>query len=181
MPAILEIELDRPRRLLIDFNAICDFERSSGISMDELIEALGNERVGVDVLRHLLWAGLQRLDHQLRKPRDRAIEQCGDWIMTAAPGKTFQERAAYVGKTCVEALLLSFPELRVKPPSETNRADPMAPARPADETVLAGRNGTSSPGSSPGVPPAAGAGTGVSSDARHTGSSASGAPASSGV
>lgn len=69
MPRYVEIELDKPRRLRFDINALADAEEALGGSLASL-----GEQMGIRPLRALIWAGLKWEDPQL------SIRQAGDLI-----------------------------------------------------------------------------------------------------
>ena len=58
----ITIELDRPRRLRYDFNALADLEDKAGVGMGSLVSG---SRMGFNTIRLLLWAGLKWEDKSL--------------------------------------------------------------------------------------------------------------------
>jgi len=62
MTRYVEIELDRPRRLRYDINALADLEEALGVGLGA---ALSGERMGIRTLRAMLWAGLRHEDPML--------------------------------------------------------------------------------------------------------------------
>lgn len=58
------IELDRPREVRFDFNAIADIEEMAGKSIAVL---LSEENLGFNTIRLLMWAGLKHDDEKLSK------------------------------------------------------------------------------------------------------------------
>jgi hypothetical protein len=52
----------KPRNLRFDINAIADIEREMGIGISEIMKS---ERLGFDILRVMLWAGLKHEDQSL--------------------------------------------------------------------------------------------------------------------
>lgn len=58
----VEIKLDKLRFLRFDVNALADIEVKAGLGLDTL---LGEERVGINAIRVLLWGGLRWEDKAL--------------------------------------------------------------------------------------------------------------------
>jgi len=52
----------KPRRLRYDFNALADVEERAGVGIGAL---LSSERMGLNTIRLLLWAGLKHEDRSL--------------------------------------------------------------------------------------------------------------------
>jgi hypothetical protein len=79
----VEIQLDKPRRLRFDYNALCDFDNKSGDSLIGIFtEAAGSDnetailnRLGFGKLRTMLWAGLKWEDRGLTEERVGIILQ----------------------------------------------------------------------------------------------------------
>lgn len=67
----VNIELDKPRRIRFDTNALCDAEEALGVG----IGAMLNQQVGFRVIRALLWAGLRWEDRGLTLERTGALMQ----------------------------------------------------------------------------------------------------------
>jgi hypothetical protein len=61
----------KPRHLKFDINAIADVEREIGIGVNSI---MSQERMGLDILRVLLWAGLRHEDQSLTPYK------IGNWI-----------------------------------------------------------------------------------------------------
>jgi hypothetical protein len=70
-PKLVPITLDRPRRLLFDFNALAAAEEAAGCSLLSLDLA---GRLSARILRALVWAAL------LHEDRDLTLEQVGAWL-----------------------------------------------------------------------------------------------------
>lgn len=60
-------ELDKPRRIRFDTNAICDFDDAAGRSIMDVV--FGDDRLTTGDIRILLWAGLKWEDRRLTKER----------------------------------------------------------------------------------------------------------------
>ncbi len=67
----VNIELDKPRRIRFDTNALCDAEEALGVG----IGAMLNQQVGFRVIRALLWAGLKWEDRGLTLERTGTLIQ----------------------------------------------------------------------------------------------------------
>lgn len=67
----VNIELDKPRRIRFDTNALCDAEEALGVG----IGAMLNQQVGFRVIRALLWAGLRWEDRGLTLERTGVLMQ----------------------------------------------------------------------------------------------------------
>lgn len=78
-PEIL-VELDRPRRMVFDFNALCNFEKVSGQSAFNAETWL---KPGASTCRCLLWAGLLTDDKSL------TLDKAGD-LMDQFPEKAME-------------------------------------------------------------------------------------------
>src|SRR5690606_12461338 len=73
------VELDKPRRLRFDVNALADVEDAMGVG----IGAIFQQQVGIRMIRTLLWAGLKWEDPGLTQQRaglllQKYLEQGGD-------------------------------------------------------------------------------------------------------
>lgn len=84
------IELDRPRRLLYDLNALAEIEERLNIGVDQI----GNLPAKAKVIRVLLWAGLIHEDPGL------TVEQAGAMVTG--------DRFVYVTEKIGEALQKAF-------------------------------------------------------------------------
>ena len=58
----VEIELDKPRRLMYDLNAMCAYEEKTG---ENMLNGLDLKRMNAQQVRVLLWAGLTHEDTKL--------------------------------------------------------------------------------------------------------------------
>ena len=67
-----DIELDKPRRLLIDFNAMCNFEEATGKAFLEFADSMTAGTAPMKDIRALLWACLIHEDKSL------SIEKVGE-------------------------------------------------------------------------------------------------------
>ena len=67
----VNIELDRPRRIRFDTNALCDAEEALGVG----IGAMMNQQMGFRAIRALLWAGLRWEDRGLTLERTGRLMQ----------------------------------------------------------------------------------------------------------
>jgi len=67
----VNIELDRPRRIRFDTNALCDAEEALGVG----IGAMMNQQMGFRAIRALLWAGLKWEDRGLTLERTGTLIQ----------------------------------------------------------------------------------------------------------
>lgn len=86
----LTLELDRPRRLRFDFNALADAEEALGKG---LAVVLSGDMVGFRTLRALLWAGLKWEDRGL------TIERMGQLIQKFIEGAgTLEALGDAIGK-----------------------------------------------------------------------------------
>lgn len=61
----VDIELDKPRRLLIDFNAMCSFEEAAGKAFLEFADSMTAGTASMKDVRALLWACLIHEDESL--------------------------------------------------------------------------------------------------------------------
>lgn len=68
----IEIELDKPRRLKYDWNAVAEIEDRHDTSLIELMEAISEKKIGR--LRIALWGGLIHEDESL------TLKQVGEMI-----------------------------------------------------------------------------------------------------
>lgn len=62
----VDIELDKPRKLRYDFNAVADLEDKGGLGIGAMFT---EERIGFSSIRLLLWAGLKWQDKGLTLDR----------------------------------------------------------------------------------------------------------------
>jgi len=65
LPGYVAIELDKPRRLRFDINALADLEETMGATLPAIISG----GVGIRALRALIWAGLRWEDPGLTEVR----------------------------------------------------------------------------------------------------------------
>ncbi len=78
MPRFTEILLGgKPKRLRYDFNALADLEAKAGAGIGAL---MSEERVGLNTMRLLIWAGLKHEDRTLTP------EKVGDMLQTLMEG-----------------------------------------------------------------------------------------------
>ena len=101
-----EIMLDKPRRLLLDLNAMVDFEKATGKSMWSL-----GETFSATDLRALLWACLRHEDELLLQKDVGAMIHMGN--------------IAELGKTLTEVYQKSMPEDK-KVKKARKKASPLA-------------------------------------------------------
>lgn len=108
---IVEITLDKPRRLLFNLNAMAAYERETGKNFLDLPK----ENVSATLLRTLLWAGLMHEDKSL------TIEQVGAFMdsdnMVAIQDKIVEAASSNVPE------VTSIPEGSINP----NELKPEAP------------------------------------------------------
>lgn len=97
-PHAVQIQLDVPRHLLFDINALCSFEALTKRPIQSL-ERAGD--VGLLESRALLWAGLL---HELPK---LTPEEAGEMI-GSAPGEALGDKLAYIADKVREAMSRSF-------------------------------------------------------------------------
>ncbi|OGO04005.1 MAG: hypothetical protein A2Y91_03510 [Chloroflexi bacterium RBG_13_54_8] len=99
----VEVELDKPRRLRLDLNAMSDFEKATGKNFS----AIGKEPSATDI-RALLWACLKHEDERMT-PHD-----IGKLITPGNMGEII--------KRLVELYKVSLPE----PEGEAHSTSPLA-------------------------------------------------------
>lgn len=75
IPKPIPIELDRPRKLFLDLNAMAAYEEVSGRSIWDIQDDI--QRMDIKTIRALLWAGLKRDDPEL------TLEQAGELVTFA--------------------------------------------------------------------------------------------------
>lgn len=121
----IPIELDKPRTLYFDLNAICLLEDALKSKVTKIAEELFEGEVGANEIRAFLWAGLQHEDEKL------TIKQAGSLV---TPGN-FQE----VIKAITKAFIAAMPQGEAK---EGNSHVP--PEQTEAETQTASIGGTSS-------------------------------------
>lgn len=91
----VEIELDKKRHLLLDFNAYCDIEEEYG-DFQYIFEKM--QGMSPIAIRALLWAGLKHEDEEL------TLKEVGRMI-----GLADRE---YINERIIKALELSMPEAK---------------------------------------------------------------------
>lgn len=69
----IAIELDKPRHLQFDLNAMVAYEEATG---KNIFNGIDMQNLGAKELRALLWACL------LHEDKDLTIEQVGSWVTT---------------------------------------------------------------------------------------------------
>jgi len=79
MPKHVSVELDKPRKLRFDINALSDAEEALGVGIGAILQ----QNLGIRTIRALLWAGLKWQDHGLTLQRagtllQKYIEDGGD-------------------------------------------------------------------------------------------------------
>jgi hypothetical protein len=99
----VEIELDRPRRLLYNLNAMAAYEDKTGKNFLDI----SNETVNATLLRVVLWAGLIHEDKSL------TVEQVGELLNS--------ENMMDIQKKIVAAASANIPD------SKESTKDPNAP------------------------------------------------------
>jgi hypothetical protein len=87
----IPIELDKPRALLYDFNALAEFEDATGWSIGEALIGHGDS---AKMLRALLWCGL------LHETPNLTIEEVGSWLDL----KSFGDIRSKIDKAVAAAL-----------------------------------------------------------------------------
>jgi len=92
----LEIELDRKRKMVFDFNSLCKIEQVTG--KNALFDLSIWQKPSATDLRALIWAGFSSDDPSL------TIEQTGQLI--AAHGPKIKEIISFAFKNAVDALAL---------------------------------------------------------------------------
>jgi hypothetical protein len=70
------IELDKPRKLRLDLNALADYERASGRSI--MSDGFSLETLGVSDIRTLLWACLVQEDESLTEREVGSLLHAGN-------------------------------------------------------------------------------------------------------
>ncbi len=88
------VELDKPRRLRFDINALADLEETLGVGLGAMLQ----QHVGVRVLRAMLWAGLKWEDPGLTLQRAGKLLQ--DYLSGGGDLDTLAEKL-------IEALMAS--------------------------------------------------------------------------
>jgi len=98
MKQYVEIELDKPRRLRFDVNAIADLEEKLGISFGHLLHP---SRAGFSSYRGLVWAGLKWEDRGL------TLERAGNMLQQYfANGGTEEQLTEWIDKALVAAKII---------------------------------------------------------------------------
>jgi len=95
-PAI-PIQLDKERHILLDLNAMVEFEELTGISLTKKVDT---EKMGAKELRVLLWVCLIHEDENL------TLKQVGTWINTG--------NMAEIAQRINEAFQAAMPEAEGK-------------------------------------------------------------------
>ena len=104
---IVEIVLDRPRKLKFDLNAMAELENvAGGRSIAELFDP--DRKPGLDILRKLLWAGLLHEDPSLGRNSEAGVRRVGRLIEEHAQGKTLIEKVSYVSQKIGEATTIMW-------------------------------------------------------------------------
>ena len=73
----IDIELDKPRKLRYDFNAVADLEDKGGLGIGAMFT---EERIGFSSIRLLLWGGLKWEDKGL------TLDRAGNMIQAYIEG-----------------------------------------------------------------------------------------------
>lgn len=85
----VEVELDKPRRLLIDLNAMCAFEDNTGKKFLDVADGLAKgEFPSMTDFRALFWSAL------LHEDPDLSVESVGEMITPADMDKLAQSISA---------------------------------------------------------------------------------------
>ncbi|SMO48822.1 gene transfer agent family protein [Melghirimyces algeriensis] len=92
----VQIELDRPRRLKYDMNALTELEDA----LDRPVTQLNDQSIGIKELRALLWAGL------IHEDRELTLEGAGELVE--------MENIQTVSEKVTEAMTLAFPPAQQK-------------------------------------------------------------------
>lgn len=88
------VDYDKPREIKFDFNALCDFEKFSGVSFSNL-DVKG---LGLFEMRVLLWAGLKHQDAKL------SIADAGNIIYTVITADNSTSTLETIGTDLSNAL-----------------------------------------------------------------------------
>jgi hypothetical protein len=94
--SFVPITLDRERHLRLNMNAMAEFEERVGESVVTIF-AEGESKIGIKVIRALLWVGLKHEDRSL------TIEKAGD-LFDYLPGDDFPTKAQAFMVAAIEAL-----------------------------------------------------------------------------
>lgn len=86
---------DEDRKLKFTFNSISDFETTTGFSIMDV----ANGRMGLSVIRALLWAGLKEDDEEL------TLNKTGEMLQKALESK--KTTLTEIGKDISDALIAS--------------------------------------------------------------------------
>lgn len=98
MPLYVEVQLDKPRRLRFDVNALADLEEKMGVSFAMLLHP---SRAGFSSYRGLIWAGLKWEDRGL------TLERAGNMLQTYfANGGTEDQLTEWIDKALVAAKII---------------------------------------------------------------------------
>lgn len=98
----VEIELDKPRRLRYDYNAIADVEEKAGYGIPAIFN---KDRVGFHAFRLLLWGGLKWADGKL------TVADAGKLINGfLKEGNTLEDLQEYLQNALEQSGLFAFEE-----------------------------------------------------------------------
>lgn len=100
------IDLDRPRVLRYDLNALAELEEATGKTIGELF---GKEvsSYGIDKLRKILWAGLIADDPSLLRDPREGVRKVGR-LIEEAPGADLKEKLLSISRKINEAFALAW-------------------------------------------------------------------------
>ena len=105
----VKIQLDVPRRLRYDANAMAELTDYLGEDKVRVIQSL--TKAPLSTLRAVLWAGLIHDDEELAIYPRKGVLQVGR-LIDKAPGKTLPDKMVYVGQKIEEAIIEAFPEFK---------------------------------------------------------------------
>ena len=100
----VEVVLDKPRKLLLDMNAMASFEEQTGKNFFEFSSGLVKERISAKDLRAFLWCALVHEDSGL------TVEQVGSMIRA--------DNMVEVQRRLAEAQSVNLPESKGTRPLE---------------------------------------------------------------
>ncbi len=106
----VNIELDKPRRIRFDINALSDAEEALGMGLGALMQS----QMGIRVIRALLWAGLRWEDRGL------TLERTGTLIQQyIESGDTLEDLGEKLTQALVASGLFGKPEGNVEAEAAT--------------------------------------------------------------
>ena len=99
----VRIQLDKPRKIKFDLNAVAEFEEETGSSFVS-IASDGADGLGMKHVRALLWAGLLHEDQKI------TVKEAGD-LVQHAKGDRFIDKMKLVTDAVVKAFLASYGDI----------------------------------------------------------------------